>query len=308
MEFAELQPDLQEWIRDAVKSGQHLSVMVDALLKAGYQPGISQAVEQCIIDHGIGLERQRTENNTSAQPQARSNPTAWITAQTSERDAQFHQFTTGDNQIDLGDRQAEVLFAMKRPNIVLFANLLSHNECDALVEMSRPHLQPSRVVNSERGSFDLRDSRTSSGTYFSRGATPLISAIEARITRLLGVGEARGEPMQILNYQVGAEYRPHFDFFDPKRPGNHGVLSSGGQRVGTLIMYLNEVESGGSTVFPRIGLDVLPQKGAGLFFSYTSDTGELDQQTLHGGSPIIAGEKWIATKWLRMQEYTPRAS
>lgn len=307
MEFAELQPELQQWIRNAVKSGHHLSVMVDALLKAGYQPGISQAVEQCILDHGVGLREPDSAPARSAKAQHPASA-PWVTTPGSEKHPRFHQFAADGNQIDVGDRQVEVRFAMKRPNIVLFANLLSDSECDALVEMSKPNLQPSRVVNSDRGSFDLRDTRTSSGTHFRRGETPMISAIEARIARLLAVPEARGEPLQILNYQVGAEYRPHYDFFNPEKPGNHGVLCSGGQRIGTLIMYLNDVTSGGATVFPRVGLDVLPQKGAGLFFSYTSDGGALDYQTLHGGSPVVAGEKWIATKWLRMQDYTSGAS
>ncbi|WP_043315958.1 2OG-Fe(II) oxygenase [Microbulbifer sp. HZ11] len=308
MEFAELQPELQQWIRDAVKSGHHLSVMVDALLKAGYQPGISQAVEQCILDHGIGRRDTGTAPARPAHTQSPETSAPWIVAQTSERNGRFHRFAADGNQIDLGDRLVDVRFAMKRPNIVLFANLLSDSECDALVAMSKPNLKPSRVVNSERGSFDLRDTRTSSGTHFARGETPVITAIEARISRLLDVPEERGEPLQILNYQVGGEYRPHYDFFNPEKPGNHGVLCSGGQRVGTLIMYLNDVSSGGATVFPRVGLDILPQKGAALFFSYTSDSGELDYQTLHGGSPVLAGEKWIATKWLRTQDYAPGVS
>ena len=77
----------------------------------------------------------------------------------------------------------------------------------------------------------------------------------------------------------------------------------GGQRIATLIMYLNDVESGGSTIFPDIGLDVLPHKGNAVFFAYSSERGELDNRTLHGGSPVSGGEKWIATKWIRVAPY-----
>jgi len=80
-------------------------------------------------------------------------------------------------------------------------------------------------------------------------------------------------------------------------------MATGGQRVATLVMYLNDVEAGGSTVFPSIGLDVLPRKGSAVYFAYTSDAGETDPRTLHGGSPVTAGEKWIATKWLRQRRY-----
>ena len=115
------------------------------------------------------------------------------------------------------------------------------------------------------------------------------------------------EPIQILHYMPGAEYKPHWDYFDPAHPGNEKVLATGGQRVATLVMYLNGVESGGSTVFPEVGIDVLPRKGNAVYFAYATEDGQLDRRTLHGGSPVIAGEKWIATKWLRERAYAPAA-
>lgn len=238
-------------------------------------------------------QQQRVRNRFSANQNERAPDNA----------ARFRLFEPSSNQISLGDRQIDVLLAMRQPNVILFGNLLSDWECDALIEMSRPHMAPSRVVNSEVGTFDLEDVRTSSGTHFRKRETPLIAAIESRIAQLLGVPEERGEPLQILNYQAGAEYRPHYDFFDPERPGNHEVLAMGGQRVGTMIMYLNDVDTGGATVFPKLGLEILPKKGCGLFFSYANDAGDLDCRTLHGGSPVLRGEKWIATKWLRLREF-----
>ncbi|WP_299592353.1 2OG-Fe(II) oxygenase [uncultured Microbulbifer sp.] len=300
MEFAELQPDLKQWIQDAVTRGQCQSKVMDALLKAGYQPSIARAVEQCIATHTVnpnGAAALKPELNATPEPRPAAKP-----SETTDASSRFRLFEPEKNVYDLGDRQVEILLAMKQPNIVLFGNLLSENECDGLIEMSRPHLQPSRLVNSASGSFDIGEERTSFGTYFDRGANPLIAGIEARIARLLGAPESRGEPMQILHYQSGAEYRPHFDFFNPEKPGSKEILARGGQRVGTLIMYLNDVEAGGSTVFPKVSLDVLPKKGCGLFFSYANADGELDRLTLHGGSPVISGEKWIATKWLRLYE------
>jgi prolyl 4-hydroxylase len=82
------------------------------------------------------------------------------------------------------------------------------------------------------------------------------------------------------------------------------MLAMGGQRISTLIMYLNDVPAGGSTVFPEVGLDVLPRKGNALYFAYATEDGQLDRRSLHGGSPVGAGEKWIATKWIRQRPYT----
>ena len=67
--------------------------------------------------------------------------------------------------------------------------------------------------------------------------------------------------------------------------------------VGTLIVYLNTPEAGGNTVFPDAGLDVAPVRGNAVFFSY--DRAHASTKTLHGGAPVTAGEKWVATKWLR---------
>lgn len=300
MEFTELQPDLQQWMRDAVSNGQGPSAMMDALLKAGYQTSIARAVDQCIADYRAKVSAVATQLEASGKAGDRVG-----SGELAKPDecARFRLFEADSNLYDLGDRQVEVLLAMKQPNIVMFGNLLSDAECDALIEMSREQLTPSRVVNSELGSYDLGDARTSSGTYYKPGANPLIAGIEDRIERLLGIPASRGETMQVLHYDEGAEYRPHFDFFKPDRPGNQRVLSRGGQRVGTMIMYLNNVEAGGSTVFPKVSLDILPRKGCGLFFSYANEAGDLDRLTLHGGSPVIRGEKWIATKWLRASDY-----
>ena len=75
----------------------------------------------------------------------------------------------------------------------------------------------------------------------------------------------------------------------------------GGQRVGTIVMYLREPEKGGGTVFPNVHLSVAPKRGNAVFFSY--ERPDPSTRTLHGGAPVTAGEKWIATKWLREREF-----
>ena len=102
---------------------------------------------------------------------------------------------------------------------------------------------------------------------------------------------------RVLRYRPGAEYKPHHDYFDPAQPGMAAVLKRGGQRVGTLVMYLNTPQQGGATVFPDAGLEVAPVRGSAVFFSY--DRPHAITKTLHGGAPVLAGEKWVATKWLR---------
>ena len=143
--------------------------------------------------------------------------------------------------------------------------------------------------------------RVHGSSLFQRGETPLIQRIEARIARLLNWPIENGEGLQVLHYRPGAEYKPHYDYFDPAEPGTPTIVQRGGQRVGTLVMYLNTPEKGGGTTFPDVHLEVAPQRGNAVFFSY--ERPHPSTRTLHGGAPVIAGEKWIATKWLREREF-----
>jgi prolyl 4-hydroxylase len=133
--------------------------------------------------------------------------------------------------------------------------------------------------------------------------TPFIASLDKRIAELMQVPVVNGEGLQILNYQIGGEYKPHFDYFPPELPGSAVHIARGGQRIATLIVYLNTVEEGGETILPEIGLKVAPVQGNALYFAYTNSLNQVDPLTYHGGNPVIRGEKWIATKWVRQHEY-----
>jgi prolyl 4-hydroxylase len=293
MQFEALTKDLQRWFQESIERGCSRDAIVQSMRTAGYAARFADEATDAAF---AKLQGGAPQTTGAAQSQTAAAPS------TSEILAQ------SPNAIETSDRKVDILFALNAPRVVLFGSLLSAEECDQLVELSRGKLSRSTVVNTATGSYDLHPDRTSSGAYFQRGENDLIERIENRIADLIGCPVERGEPIQVLHYTPGAEYKPHFDFFDPAHPGNETVLAMGGQRIATLVMYLNDVEAGGSTVFPEIGLDVLPRKGNAVYFAYTTDDGQLDRRTLHGGSPVAAGEKWIATKWLRQREYNgPRA-
>jgi prolyl 4-hydroxylase len=190
-----------------------------------------------------------------------------------------------------------VLMSLKNPRIVVFGGLLSDDECDALVALAQPRLMRSETVDNSTGGSEVNAARTSDGMFFERGETALIDRIERRIAALVNWPLDHGEGLQILRYRPGAEYRPHHDYFDPAHSGTATILKRGGQRVGTLVMYLNTPAAGGATTFPDITLEVAPIKGNAVFFSY--DRPHAVTRTLHGGAPVVEGEKWVATKWLR---------
>ncbi len=195
------------------------------------------------------------------------------------------------------DRDVQILVAMKQPRVIVFGGLLSADECDQMVALSSQRLIRSETVDNRTGGSEVNAARTSDGMFFERGETPVITRIEQRIAALLNWPIDHGEGLQVLRYRPGAEYKPHHDYFDPVHPGTAKILERGGQRLATLIMYLSSPERGGATVFPDVGLDVAPVKGNAVFFSY--DRPHVTTKTLHGGSPVLAGEKWVATQWLR---------
>jgi prolyl 4-hydroxylase len=203
--------------------------------------------------------------------------------------------------VDAGDKWVEVVLQRHDPELMVFANLLSAAECDALVEQARPRLSRSLTVDTKTGGEELHADRTSQGMFFMRSENAVVQRVEARIARLLDWPVKNGEGLQVLRYPPGAEYKPHYDYFDPAEPGTLAILQRGGQRVATLIIYLVEPEEGGATVFPDIELEVAPQRGSAVFFSYAQS--HPVSRTLHGGETVRAGEKWIATKWLREREF-----
>jgi prolyl 4-hydroxylase len=304
VKFQSLAPDLQTWFRDAVRRGTSREAALQSLQAAGYQESYArQAIDAAF--KALPKPPPPSPVQAVAPPaQFAAQPAAATTAQPQAAEPSLSaQLVTMPNTIATGDRAIQMLFALAAPRIVLFGNLLAPEECDELIELSRHKLARSSVVNNETGSYDVHPHRTSSGTHFARGENALVRRIETRIAELVQFPLEHGEPIQILHYQPGGEYKPHFDYFDPRHPGNEQVLQQGGQRIATLIMYLNDVEAGGSTTFPEVGVDILPRRGNAVYFAYCSETGTLDPRSLHGGSPVGAGEKWIATKWFRQGPY-----
>ena len=203
------------------------------------------------------------------------------------------------NTIHAADREVNVIFTLRSPSIMLVGNLLSDEECDALVGYSEPRLVRSSVVADAQGNVQVHSSRTSLGVMLRQSETPLIARIEHRLAALAKWPLDCAEGLQILRYGTGEEYRPHFDWMDPSLPGLRKHLQAGGQRLATFVLYLSKVESGGYTAFPSVGLEIMPQKGSAVFFLNTNSDHTPDELTLHAGSPVTGGVKFVANKWLR---------
>jgi prolyl 4-hydroxylase len=208
----------------------------------------------------------------------------------------------GPHLINAGDRQVAVLANVRHPRVIVLGGVLSDQECDELIALSRERMRRSETFLLDEGVSVVHEARTSEGMFFNRGENELCRRIEARLAALCQWPLENGEGLQILRYGPGAEYKPHYDYFDPEQPGSHKALGSAGQRVASVVIYLNTPTRGGATTFPDAGIDVSPIKGNAVFFSY--DRPHPMTKTLHGGAPVLEGEKWVATKWLRERAYS----
>ncbi|WP_313562706.1 2OG-Fe(II) oxygenase [Diaphorobacter nitroreducens] len=275
-------PELRQWILDQSGAGIATPALIEAMRNAGWADSVAvRAVEEVLRAHLDG----------AVQPQGLL--PAVPVPEPDIADAPLF--------IDVGDRQVEVLMSMAHPRVVLFGNLLSPEECQAIIDAAQPRMARSLTVQTTTGGEEVNADRTSDGMFFQRGETPVVQRLEERIARLVRWPIQNGEGLQVLHYRPGAEYKPHYDYFDPDQPGTSTIVRRGGQRVATLVIYLNNPLKGGGTTFPDVPLEVAPRQGNAVFFSY--ERPHPSTRTLHGGASVIEGEKWIATKWLREREF-----
>jgi prolyl 4-hydroxylase len=275
-----ISPELREWLVSQLAAGHSVPALRASMRAAGWQ---DSATDLALAQLEAGF------------------PHLEVAAKTPRTDMPGPDLEGAPLYIDAGDRRVQVLHTMRHPRVVVFGNLLSPEECEGLIAAARVRLARSLTVETRTGGEVLNVDRTSEGMFFERGENDIVARLEQRISALLRWPVEFGEGLQILRYAPGAQYRPHYDYFDPGEPGTPTILKRGGQRVATLVMYLQEPEQGGATTFPDVGLEVAPVRGTGVFFSY--DEPDPATRTLHGGAPVLAGEKWVATKWLREREF-----
>jgi len=289
-------PELRQWIVREISTGRAPDEVLKELTARGLESERAVDLMTAALEARLATARAaRTVGNTDTSQVASASSTALHVPQPLQQQwpATIHAF----------DREVRVLFSLAHPRVVLFGDLLAKRECEELIAQARAHLSASNVIDMEQAGEQRHGDRTSSGMAFARGATPLIRRIEQRIAALLQWPMENGEALQILRYQVGQEYKPHYDYVDPTQPGAAPFLARGGQRVASLVMYLNTPQAGGATNFPDVGLEVAATQGNAVFFSY--DRPHPSTKTLHGGMPVRAGEKWVATKWLRVSRTDP---
>lgn len=188
------------------------------------------------------------------------------------------------------------------PRIQLLHGFFDADEAAHIIECARDHLREAGV--SLDGGVGTSSGRTARNAWIRHDADAAVRALCERLADTAGHPLAYAESLQVVHYAPGGEYRPHYDAYDMSTPRGRQYTERGGQRLCTAIIYLNDVDAGGCTQFPRLDITVQPRLGDVLIFdSCRAGTLNVHPDALHASTPLEAGEKWIANLWFRERPY-----
>jgi prolyl 4-hydroxylase len=265
----------------------------------GYKLGLPQVLLCCAIFFFAGYYGSNTFFQEEEQ--------AVVDPDTIEKVALDHGLT-GDSSIT--DLSFQVL--SWKPRALLYPNFASKKQCEAIIKLARTRLAPSGLALRKGETADTtKEIRTSSGAFLraDEDKSRSLWEVEEKMARATMIPRSNGEAFNVLRYNLGQKYDCHYDVFDP---AEYGPQPS--QRMASFLLYLSDVEEGGETMFPFenlqnmqsgydykecLGLKVKPRQGDALLFYSMHPNGTFDKTALHGSCPVIKGEKWVATKWIR---------
>ena len=200
----------------------------------------------------------------------------------------------------LGERLAD------DPVLQVIDDFVTVNERNHIVGLTADKMQTALV--SAVGDAKPSDGRTGSVAWVKHDQTPIVRGLVKRVSNLVGIPIRHAESLQVVHYGETQEYKPHFDAYDMNSEKGKQRTARGGQRILTALMYLNEVEDGGGTVFPKLDIEVEAKPGRLVLFHNLADHEVVDMtrhpKSLHGGSPVWGGEKWACNLWFRQLPWT----
>jgi prolyl 4-hydroxylase len=195
------------------------------------------------------------------------------------------------------------IYLCKDPLIYIIDNFISPFDCDYIIEKFKNNLEDARVVSNREYVVNATD-RNNISCWDHCMDNDIINNIRKKISELVNYSLENSEKLQIINYKPGQKYNAHHDgwFDDNSETSNHNLQL--GQRMVTCLIYLNDVEEGGETEFPKLNLKVTPKKGRiVIFYNIHKDTDKLHDLSMHAGTNVIKGEKWACNLWFRNKIY-----
>ena len=195
------------------------------------------------------------------------------------------------------------------PLVLTIDDFANAEECAAIIALVEGRLKPAAIAG-DGGKVVQTDLRTNSDILVRPEKAPVLGQLLMKLGLLMRLPTDHAEAFNVLHYLPGQEFKPHADALSAEFIARHGEAHAkmGGQRLFSTMIYLNDVEEGGATTFPHLGLSVAARLGRLLVFSNTEPgSDQPDPLSEHAGEPVIRGEKWSAIAWWRQGPYTPVA-
>lgn len=290
--------ELGTWLCAALDEGRPPAALVQTMIDERMNPAVAQAIVDAFVN------ARRAEQPVPVD-QIVVDAEAPVYLRESSR---LERGRGAGGLLQVPGATVRVLARGDGPNLALLGDVMTADECAQLIALARPRLRPSQVVDPQTGADVTASYRNSLGMFFRLEETPFIARLDRRLSAVMNMPLENGEGLQVLCYGEGGATAPHFDYLLPGNDANRASVARSGQRVSTLLVYLNQVEGGGETVFPHVGWSVTPQPGNGIYFESCNSLGQLDRQSFHAGRPVTAGEKWVVTKWMRQRRFVPAGS
>ncbi|HET6409609.1 MAG TPA: 2OG-Fe(II) oxygenase [Chthoniobacteraceae bacterium] len=180
------------------------------------------------------------------------------------------------------------------PYIALYPGLFSPAECKYLAVIAAPWLEKAMVTAESGGTQfgGVRDADSSAISHLTEDL--IVQRINRCIAAATGTQTEWGEPLNVLRYRQGQQYRQHHD----------GCGSGDGTtRIITALIWLNEQFDGGETEFPKLNIRVRGGLGGMLVFRNVHADGSQDDRLIHAGLPVSHGVKWLASRWIRATDF-----
>ncbi len=199
-------------------------------------------------------------------------------------------------------KRGPVITVRETPVIRIHDRVFSADECAHIIELASPELDRAVVSGGDAGVKSA--GRTGSVKWLRHNVSPVVSECTQRLADIVGMSLVNAESLQVIHYAQNQEYKPHFDAWEHDTERGIRCMKRGGQRLVTCLVYLNDEFKGGGTVFPKLDTEVQPRQGRMVLFENCGPgTNIRDDTTLHGGSPVIEGEKWACNLWFRENEF-----
>ena len=185
-------PELRQWIIDQASAGVAAPALIEGMRASGWNEDVAiAAVELVLRAHldKVALDKGLPPAAPVPDPALAESP--------------LH--------IDVGDRQVEVLMAMANPRVVLFGNLLSPEECQAIIDAAGSRMARSLTVQTATGGQEVNQARTSDGMFFERGENAVVAEALAGVEPMVqGLATnsawAQADPDQMVTYGLVAQY------------------------------------------------------------------------------------------------------